>query len=75
MLHSNNFEIVQQLKAVTALPKDLKSVPSRHMAVHNSVNSSFKGSDTLHGYCMHVVPEHKCSKVPIHINFKLGLER
>jgi hypothetical protein len=43
-------EMAQQLKAPAALPEDLRSVPSTHMAIHSHVepfNSSCRASDAL----------------------------
>jgi hypothetical protein len=39
--------MAQQIRALTALPEVLGSVPSTHMAAHTCVNSSSRGSDTL----------------------------
>ena len=39
-------EMVQWLRALAVLPGDLGSIPSIHM-VANSLDSSFRGSDTL----------------------------
>jgi hypothetical protein len=41
-------EIALWLRALVALPEDLGSIPSTHMAAHEFVcNSSCRGSDTL----------------------------
>jgi hypothetical protein len=48
--------MTKRLRALAAFPEDLGSIPSNHMAAHNS-NSS--GSDSLTQTCTHNTNVHK----------------
>jgi hypothetical protein len=45
--------MVQQLKAFSALPGALGSVPSTYMAAHNPLQQQFHGKPFFPGFCGH----------------------
>jgi hypothetical protein len=43
-------EMAQRLRALTALPEVLSSIPSNHMVAHNHGSDGITGSDALFWY-------------------------
>jgi hypothetical protein len=53
-------EMAQQLRALTAIPKDLNSIPSTHRAAHNYYNFSSRGPTPSHRHiCKQTTNKHK----------------